>query len=49
MKFVVIVNDDEIRDAGDEPSFDETVDAIHELLRSGYYQVESVTLEDENE
>lgn len=43
MKYLVIVNDDERVDSGDEFTFDETVDEISELLRSGYFEVEMVT------
>ena len=42
MRYVVIVNDDEREANGDEFTFDETVDEISELLRSGYFEVEKV-------
>lgn len=42
MRFFVIVNNDEALDAGDDPSIEETEYEISELLRSGYYAVESM-------
>lgn len=42
MKYVIVVNNDEILAGGDDPDFDETEFEIGELLRSGYYEVESV-------
>ena len=42
MRYVVVVNNDEILGRGDDPDFDETEYEIGELLRSGYYHVESI-------
>jgi hypothetical protein len=42
MRYIVVVNDDERIDAGDEWTLEETTYEIGELLRSGYFEVESV-------
>lgn len=43
-KYVVVINDDERIDNGDESTFDDVQYEVGELLRSGYFQVESVSL-----
>lgn len=42
MRYVVFVNDDERVANGDETSWEDAVDEISELLRSGYFEVEYV-------
>lgn len=42
MKYVLVINDDELRDNGDELSLDEVWEEVGELLRSGYFAVENV-------
>jgi len=44
VKYLVIVNDDELRGNGDDLSLPDVTYDISELLRCGYYQVESVTV-----
>lgn len=47
MKYIVVVNDEERVDNGDESDLDDVNYEISELLRSGYFEVESVTVLDE--
>lgn len=42
MRYTVVVNDDEARDNGDDLTLEEATWEITELLRSGYFEVESV-------
>lgn len=42
MKYLVTINDDELRGNGDYLDLEEVSDEVGELLRSGYYQVEKV-------
>ena len=48
-KYLVIVNDEQMVGLEDEPTLEEAEFDIGELLRSGYYEVESVTLLEEGE
>lgn len=43
MRYIIVINDEELRGNGDELSLDEVANEVSELLRSGYYDVESVT------
>lgn len=43
MRYVVIINDGELRGMGDDPTLEAVADEVWELLRSGYYEVEEVT------
>jgi hypothetical protein len=40
MKYMVCINDNEARDNGSEMTFNDVLDEVEELLRSGYYEVE---------
>lgn len=42
MRYIVLVNDDEARDNGDDLTLEEATLEIKELLRSGYFEVEHV-------
>lgn len=42
MRYLLIVNDDERTDNGEESALDKAAGDFGELLRSGYYEVESV-------
>ncbi len=42
MRYVIVVNNEEALDNGDDPDFEETEYEIGELLRSGYYALESI-------
>lgn len=47
MRYMVIVNDDELRGNGEELTLTEVTYEVGELLRSGYYEVEKVEELDE--
>ena len=42
MKFVLVINNEEALANDDDPDISESIYEIGELLRSGYYEVESV-------
>ena len=41
MKYIVIIDDEERLDNGDESTFEDTEYEVKELLRSGYFNVNS--------
>lgn len=42
MKFLVVISDEERRANDDHSTFDEAADEIQELLRSGYFDIDSI-------
>lgn len=47
MRFLVVISDEERRANDDHSTFDEAADEIQELLRSGYFDVDSIKVIDE--
>lgn len=45
MRYLITINDDELRGNGDFFDFEKVKDDVQELLRSGYYQVESFSVD----
>lgn len=42
MRYLVVINDEEARDNGYDIPFEDVRYEVGELLRSGYYEVESI-------
>jgi hypothetical protein len=49
MRYMVCINDNERVANGDESTWDDTLDEIRELLRSGYFEVEYMDEARDNE
>lgn len=43
MQYLVVINNEERLDAGDEDTLEVVKDEVEELLRSGYFAVERLT------